>query len=206
MITLKRFRMLEAAVQLRGYGHIIAWSEVIAAPATADEFADHAIYVICNSGMRNSVARPIYQRCMDALRDGRSATEVFGHPGKAPAIDQIWSEREELFAGFDAAEDKLEYCEALPWIGPVTKYHLAKNLGVDAAKPDVHLERLAQREKQSVAKMCARLRRQTGYRLATIDSILWRACADGILDSKVYLDHGWRAAFRPDIPLPVPQS
>ena len=51
--------------------------------------------------------------------------------------------------GFDAfknrlAEGGLEVLEQLPWIGPVTKYHLAKNIGLkDTAKPDVWLERCA---------------------------------------------------------------
>ena len=45
--------------------------------------------------------------------------------------------------------------------------------------------------------MCQRLARQTGYREATIDTILWRACADGFLDSRDYLADGWDAAFNP---------
>lgn len=37
--------------------------------------------------------------------------------------------------------DALDALKVLPWIGDVTKYHLAKNIGLaDVAKPDVHLE------------------------------------------------------------------
>jgi ribose 1,5-bisphosphokinase PhnN len=84
----------------------------------------------------------------------------------------------------------------LPWIGPVTMHHLAKNLGTDTAKPDVHLERLARRDRTTTHKLCQRLARETGYRIATIDSVLWRACADGVLSSQAYELHGWRMAFR----------
>jgi hypothetical protein len=73
---------------------------------------------------------------------------------------------------------------------------LAKDAGVDVAKPDVHLARLARRDRTDVERMCMRLARWTGYRSATVDTILWRACATGILDSKRYESDGWRAAFR----------
>ena len=88
----------------------------------------------------------------------------------------------------------MAYCAGLPWIGPVTKFHLAKNLGLDFAKPDVHLARLAAAERTTVDELCERLAAQTGYRVTTIDSVLWRACADGYLDSASYRVGGWEAA------------
>lgn len=196
MITLKRFRRIENAVRQAGYSYIIDWSEAVTAPENADEFASEAIYVIINGGMKQSVAAPIHKRCMAALHVGQSSTTVFGHPGKAPAIDEIWQARHELFAGYQMADDKLTFCDNLPWVGPVTKHHLAKNYGVDTAKPDIHLERLAQFEKTTTEKLCRRLARQSGYRVATVDSILWRACESGILRSRVYEQEGWRKAFQ----------
>jgi hypothetical protein len=133
MITLKRFRRLEKDLREAGYRDVIDWSETVVGPASAEEFAEATIYVICNSGMKNSVAQLIYGRCVEALRQGRSATTVFGHPGKAMAIDQVWTARERLYAEYLAAEDKLAFCAELPWIGPVTKHHLCKNFGVDTA-------------------------------------------------------------------------
>ncbi len=195
MITLKRFRKIEAILRQRGYGSMIEWSENVRPPTTAEEFASAAIYVICNSGMKNAVAAPIAARCMAALESGQPATTVFGHPGKAPAIDVIWQQRHELFERYRCANGKVEDLAELPWIGPVTMHHLAKNLGADTAKPDVHLERLARAEKTTTAKLCRRLAKQTGYRVATIDTILWRACAQGILKSAVYEAKGWRAAI-----------
>lgn len=196
MITLKRFRRIEAAVRNAGYGQMIDWSENIKPPSSADDFAAAAIYVICNSGMKNSVAAPIAARCVEALNAGRAATTVFGHPGKAPAIDEIWQRRSELFERYRRKYAKFDVLRELPWVGPVTAHHLAKNLGADTAKPDVHLERLARRDRTTTHTLCRRLSRQTGYRVATIDTILWRACADGILSSRQYEEEGWRAAFR----------
>lgn len=162
----------------------IAWAEDLRPPTDADDFAKEVIFVICNSGMKNTVARGIYERCMAALRAGRPVFEVFGHAGKAQAIERIWSARHELLQGFLAAPDRLAFLEALPWIGPITKYHLAKNFGADVAKPDVHLRRLADREGCTAQALCERLAADTGLRVATVDTVLWRACANGVIDSR----------------------
>ena len=177
---------------------MIEWSEMIQPPTTAEGFAGEAIYVVCNSGMKNSVAAPLAVRCLAALAAGASVTTVYGHPGKAAAIDAIWQQRAMLFERYCRENDKVALLSELPWIGPVTKYHLAKNLGADTAKPDVHLERLARRDRTTTHELCQRLARQTGYRVATIDTILWRACADGLLRSSRYEAEGWEAAFHPD--------
>lgn len=197
MITLRRFGRIEGALRAKGYGPIIEWSETIAPAPDANEFARRAIYVICNSGMKNSVAIGIYERCIGALRAEGSCAAAFGHPGKRAAIDHIWTNREVFFEGYRTSADPIEFLQTLPWVGGITAYHLAKNLGVDVPKPDIHLERLAQRDGTTTFKLCRRLARESGYRIATIDTILWRACADGLLDSRAYLARGWRAAFRP---------
>jgi hypothetical protein len=193
-LTLAQFRELEAVLRANGYGDMIAWSETIMPPIEARTFAKEVIYVICNSGMNFLTANGIYQRCIRALAAGQSSRTVFGHPGKTKAIDHIWQHRKILFAGFQIAENKLGYCHTLPFVGNITKYHLAKNLGLDTIKPDIHLMRLAFAERVSPMALCARLAYQTGYRQSTIDSILWRACADRFLDSNIYAVEGWTAA------------
>ncbi|MGY3582095.1 hypothetical protein ACVIGB_000982 [Bradyrhizobium sp. USDA 4341] len=161
----------------------IAWSESVGLPEDADIFAGEAIWVICCSGMKFDVARIIHERVNGALATGRPVFEVFKHAHKAKAIEAIFNERERLFREFLAAEDKIAYCETLPHIGSITKYHLAKNFGIDCAKPDVHLQRLADLEGTTAQDLCARLAAQTGYRTSTVDLIIWRACATGVFDS-----------------------
>ncbi len=199
MLSVNRFRRLEAALRRRGYGPTIEWSEIIQPPNDADDFAERTIYVILNSGFRNSVAEPIYHRCVAALRTGLSATTVFRHPGKAPAIDTIWQAREALFEEYGRATDPIAFLEEIRWIGPVTALHLGKNLGLQHAKPDVHMERLARHDKTTTAKLCERLARATGYRVATIDTLLWKACESGLLKSAVYERHGWTAAISAEV-------
>lgn len=193
-LTLAQFRELEAVLRARGYDDMIAWSETVTPPKDATTFAKEVIYVICNSGMNFLTANGIYWKCVRALRKGEASSSVFGHPGKTKAIDHVWQHRKILFAAFQIAENKLAYCHTLPFIGPVTKHHLAKNFGLDTIKPDVHLMRLAKAERVSPMALCARLAYQTGYRQSTIDSVLWRACADGYLESSTYVVEGWEAA------------
>lgn len=162
----------------------IEWSENILPPASADAFAGEAIFVIANSGMHHVAGRNIYTRVMGALAEGGSAGDVFGHSGKSAAMDEIWAKRDQLLSDYLASPDPVEFCGALPWVGSITKYHLAKNCGADVAKPDRHLQRLADAEGVTPQQLCDRLARQTGYRAATVDVVLWRACATGLIKSR----------------------
>lgn len=177
----------KSAVALRYLGFAdddIEWSENCGPPADADDFASEAIFVICNSGMKNTVARRIFDRIMPTVRGGGSAHDGFGHKGKADAIDLIWSTRVDLLAQYLAAADKVEFCGSLPWIGGITKYHLAKNFGADVAKPDVHLQRLADGYGTTPQALCEEIGRAVGLKARTIDLMLWRACAEGVIDSR----------------------
>ncbi len=173
-------RIREQIIDL-GYAAEIEWSENCASPKTTTDFALEAAFVICNSGMKATIARPIYNRVRDALRDGRNVSEVFGHPGKAAAIQDIWDRRAALFVAYQDADDKIAFCETLPWIGPITKYHLAKNFGVDCAKPDRHLERVADTAGKTVDQLCRDLSTTSGDKIRTVDLVIWRAAERGLL-------------------------
>lgn len=166
------------------YGDI-AWAEALQEPRNADEFALEIIFVICNSGMRYTTARTIYEKVVSELRrkDGGSAWAVFRHTGKAAAIDAIWKMRRQTFRKYRASQDKLAFIAGLPWIGNITKYHVAKNFGLPYAKPDVHLQRLADALKTTPQRLCEQLAEASGYSVATVDTLLWRAAAVGVLDT-----------------------
>lgn len=182
MITELKFLDVVRALGAQGRADI-SWAADLQLPATSEAMAREIIFVICNSGMRHTVAQQIYTRCMTQLELGRRVELVFGHKGKAGAIEYAWGERETLFAELQASTDLVEFCGELPWIGPITKYHLAKNFGAQVAKPDVHLQRLADLEGATAQDLCERLARRTGYNVATVDTLLWRACATGVLSS-----------------------
>lgn len=178
------YRFIRDALYRGGYAHEIDWSENIEPCVDADVFAEEIIFVICNSGMKATIARPIYDRVIAALRAGRPAASAFGHAGKVASIQAIFDTRHELFDAYAAADDKHAFLLAIPWIGSITVFHAMKNLGVDCMKPDRHLERIAAHVGEDPHDLCARLARESGDRVATVDLVLWRASELGIIRTR----------------------
>ncbi|MBZ9998552.1 MULTISPECIES: hypothetical protein [unclassified Mesorhizobium] len=153
-------------------------------PIDAADFVLRVSYVILNSGMRWTVAQDIWSRLKPALIETGEVGDTFGHPGKKKSINQVVSNRSEFFEEFQSAWENgpgavIEFCETLPHIGGITKYHLAKNLGVDVAKPDVWLERVAAKSGETVHELCGRLSKQSGDSVSTVDYVIWKACQQG---------------------------
>lgn len=185
-MTAAEYIALKQAVIDAGFSGDIDWSESCRPPTDATVFAREAIFVICNSGMKYTVAVGIFQRIMAALEAGDDPSGVFGHRLKVRAIRHIWDNRQCLFEQYmtlatDA--ERLQFCRNLDHIGNITCYHLAKNFGADVAKPDRHLQRMADAEGCTAQELCERIAGATGDRIATVDVVLWRAAAIGLIDT-----------------------
>ena len=140
---------------------------------TSERFLYEYIYVVLNTGMREQVARKIYNRFIDTGQE----LSVIGHLGKRDAIATALDNYEEWFTALQKSEDPVEYLETLPWIGPTTKHHLARNIGIDTVKPDRHLVRLAEQFGfSSPMAMCQEIQKHEPEKLGVIDVILWRYC------------------------------
>ena len=75
-------------------------------------------------------------------------------------------------------DDPIAQLERLPFIDSITSWHLAKNLGIDVAKNDRHLARLAARFGYHDAhELCGDIAERTGEPAAVIDIVLWRHAA-----------------------------
>lgn len=193
----------EVRARLAAMGHVgdWEWAQSVRQPEHPEALACEYTWVVLNSGMKSTIARKIFDRVWPLLSTDQKIGAAFGHKGKVAVIEDMWDRRESRFLEFleaDAmapadphvAEEAtelahaltvLDWCESLPWIGGITKYHLAKNLGVDCAKPDRWLVRLAEAEGTTAASLCRRLAHATGDRIASVDVVLWRACAVGLL-------------------------
>lgn len=176
-----RFFELRQKVINAGYGEEIVWQESVTEPDTADEFMWQYIWVVISSGMKNQVARIIELRIINAYNNGKPINTAFRHKGKVKAIEYMMVNHDELFEQYLNNKDKLAFLKSLPWVGEITKYHLAKNLGEDIAKPDRHLVRIAHRYGETAQALCEKLAKETGYRIATVDLIIWRAANLGII-------------------------
>jgi hypothetical protein len=172
-----RYLDLKQAILKAGFGEELLWAETVKAPCSADAFACEYIWVVLNSGMKNQIAQKIWNKVHPALSAGDSASTVFGHKGKAAAIDSVWKDRHKLFEEFKLELDcnKVEWLSRLPWIGKITKYHLAKNYGVDCCKPDRHLVRIANFYEKDPRELCSDIAKEVGDRVAVVDYVIWRA-------------------------------
>jgi hypothetical protein len=77
----------------------------------------------------------------------------------------------------------LDVLEELPGLGPITKFHLAKNIGLaDLPKPDIWLERAARLcEAENVFELVAYMAQITGESQHVVDVAVWRYAVDGLL-------------------------
>lgn len=174
-MNVKLFWELRQKIINAGYGEEIIWQESVTEPDTADEFMWQYIWVVISAGMKNQIARIIEQRIVEAYNNEQPIESVFRHKGKVVAIKNMIANHDDIFDDYLKTDNRLGFLKSLPYIGDITKYHLAKNLGEDIAKPDRHLVRIATKYKETPQTLCERLARETGYRIATIDLILWRA-------------------------------
>lgn len=185
-MTPKVFRHLLEKVCAAGYMQEVEWARNIETCESVDDLAWEYIWVVCNSGMKNTVAEMIFRdRVRPALLNGQPVIKFFKHANKAKAIENAWQDRRKLFKAYqqkraEGNDAVLEWCGSLFMIGAITKFHLAKNLGVDVAKPDVWLQRVADDTGETVEDLCQRLAQDTGERVAVVDTVIWRACERGL--------------------------
>lgn len=172
----EHYMQLKLDLISEGYGGELEWIENIQPCIDADDFAHEATWVILNSGMREQMARQIWNKIKNAWLSGKPTSSAFGHKGKVAAIDFIHKNRQDILNQYECSPEPLEFLESLPFIGKITKYHLAKNLGIDCVKPDRHLVRLAKEYNfDDCFKMCNKISLETGDKVSMVDMVLWRS-------------------------------
>lgn len=187
------YNAAKSAVVASGYSSELAWqSSVRLDQITETDLLRETSWVILNSGFKERIARRKFSHLSLVFGDWESAEfivlnreqcvacalESFGHELKINAMANVAQIVHQL--GFESVIDQIRvhpfgFLRTLPFIGPTTIWHLAKNLGLDVAKPDRHLVRLADRFGfQCVQRLCAHLSEESGDRIAVIDLVLWR--------------------------------
>jgi nickel-dependent lactate racemase len=172
---------LKQAIIEKGYESDIIWAENVKKCDNSEDFVLQFIFVVCNSGMKAQIAIKIYERILQAICEDKDISEAFGHKGKVSAIKEVIENQRKIFHDYFLSDNKVEFCKSLPWIGDITKYHLAKNLGIDCVKPDRHLVRIANTYNTTPLEMCQKLSEITGDKLNTVDTIIWRAANLGLI-------------------------
>lgn len=196
MKPLELFEEAEALCINKGFKKEIEWCDKRPTfdSVNARTFLVEYAWVVYNSGMKNSVIEAKWKdirsafeffdyyeisRHPDSFR--KRVLAVFGNTAKVSAVIDMAIKLASSLEAFDdlkkqIQKDPLNELDKLHFIGPVTKYHLARNLGFDYVKPDRHLVRLAEKYNMTPFELCDIIHQKTGRRLGTIDVILWRYC------------------------------
>jgi hypothetical protein len=162
---------------------------------TCAEFLEEYCWVVYASGFRVSTLTQKFAALKDAfcgfdiegickLESLEQALVVINNRRKAEGfVEGCRRIHAEGFQGFKARAKTtgMDALQSLPYIGSVTKKHLARNIGLlDVSKDDLWLVRLAQEFGASgVGELTAFLSQQSGEKQGVVDLVLWRFCADG---------------------------
>ncbi len=188
-----KYFLAKEAVISHGYESEILWqSSLCFDDLDESAFLRELSWVILSSGMRERVIRNIFgsiSKCFfdwvsskkiienkeDCLNDAMS---YFNNKSKMSAI--IFAAEylvESDFRDFKIRifEDPISVLQRFPYIGPITVYHLAKNIGLPFAKPDRHLLRMANYSGYSdVQLFCKEISELSGDSIPVVDVVLWR--------------------------------
>ncbi len=176
-----------------GFQEEIEWQDQIRfSHVTESDFLRESAWVILSSGMRESVIRNLFpditevfyswQKASVVVRNSeqckKKALVIFNHSQKVSAIIEVARQIDDL--GFQMLKSRIDlegvkFIESLPFMGPATSYHLAKNIGLDCVKPDRHLLRVAAATGyESPRQLCEDISMSVGDRISVVDLVLWR--------------------------------
>ena len=186
------YSTIKSIVIESGYSYEIKWQELININIVDKEyFAREAAWVILSSGMKESIIRVLFKEISIAFLNWstediaknydkcrKKALKIFNHRKKINAIIYIITQINKH--GFSQIrnsiiENSIDYISSLPYMGPATSYHFAKNLGMDVVKPDRHLLRISSfLGFDSPIALCQVINNISGDKLSVVDLIFWR--------------------------------
>jgi len=187
------YLVAKARVEDAGYEWETKWQESRDLQLLSEtEFLRETAWVILSSGMREKTIRNCFCRVSDAFFHWVSAKAIVGDIGKCmEKALRTFNHKGKIFAIASAADrvasrgfenivqsienNGIDYLRTFDYVGKVTAFHLAKNIGFDVVKPDRHLVRLANAAQfNSPMELCQAIAKETGERLSVIDVVLWR--------------------------------
>ena len=156
------------------------------------KFLREFAWVVLSAGLAERVVRSRFDGVSESFFNWRSAEEItgsaqiciskalvhFAHERKIRAIAEgakLLNEKTFQAVRTEIHKDPFVQLRQFPYIGPITAFHLAKNLGVDTAKPDRHMNRLcAAAGFTHVEDFCTSIALFVGDDVRTVDTVLWR--------------------------------
>ena len=189
----KAYCHAKAVVSRSGFADEIEWQRGIRLDAVSEQyFLREAAWVVLSAGMREAVVRKVFPKISEAFLQWCSARDIVTHrPKCVSAACNVFNHAKKINAicdiadkvdgtGFDEVmkairRDGVSYLQSLPYIGPITSYHLAKNLGLEVVKPDRHLVRVARAAGyRTPDEMCREISRLVDDPVPVVDLVIWR--------------------------------
>lgn len=188
-----KYSFIKNFVIENGYNMEIQWqNDVCFDEIDESDFLREIAWVILSSGMKESVINNLFGNISECFFNWVSsdlivknknkcfndALKYFNNKNKISAI--IFAAEKINNVGFrpfkqEISLDPLNKLQELHYIGPVTVYHLVKNIGLPYAKPDRHLKRIAANEGYSdVQQFCDDVSVLTGDSKPVVDIVFWR--------------------------------
>lgn len=156
-------------------------------------FLEELAWCIFNAGFRESVIRSKWEAIRSTYQFFNVDAVIRCEKKIAEMMKHVFNNKRKIQAVIDCAKkiklespiserlskmteaEILEYLKSYPYIGDITKYHIARNIGVDCVKPDRHLVRLsAFMGFASPDDMVNEIAMLTGEKKGFIDYILWQ--------------------------------
>lgn len=159
---------------------------------TPEKFFQEYIWTIHTTGFSAKAVGRFFSRLLEAYgeyKDFAKETELKAHDRVKPVcnnpqkISAVWKTSRRMAEGIEVKgweqfrEEQLstpELIGTLPYVGKITRHHLARNLGLlDSVKPDLHLIRMAEYWNfEDCTSMCKALQEE-GMPLGIVDLLLW---------------------------------
>jgi hypothetical protein len=198
-LALKIFERAQEYSQSKARLRIEAEGQRFARPESFQEsdLLREAAWVILCGGFRESVLRKKFDYISLCFCDWESAEAIvnaaplcrvsamagIGNARKISAIVEAARQINDFgFVSFksEILRDPILSLQKLPFVGPITAWHLAKNLGFDVAKADRHLTRLSRLLGfHDAHELCGTIAKSFGEAINVVDLMLWRYAADG---------------------------
>jgi hypothetical protein len=180
-------------VIIEGYQDEILWQSSLCFNNIDESmFLRELAWVILSSGMREKVIHGLFANISNCFYNWNSseiivankyecyhsALRYFNNTLKIQAIINAAIRVQAI--GFyelkiSIRRDPIRTLRQFSYIGPITVYHLAKNIGLPFAKPDRHLTRIANAEGfEDVQAFCKHISESTGDSVPVVDIVLWR--------------------------------
>ena len=189
----KAYSKVKSFVLESGFQNEVEWQAGIDfSDMTESDFLREGAWVILNSGMRESVIRKYFSELSFCFFEWESANkinesrtfcyetaiDIFNNDRKISAIIDMSARLCNVtFKKIKEYLEKtpIEFLQTFKHIGPITSYHLAKNLGLQIAKPDRHLVRLSNfLGFGDVQDLCSIISEDSGDTVPVVDVVLWR--------------------------------